>query len=383
MKGSKRIFVSAWEYFPLLSGESMVCRKALEHSKHDYDLCCNPEGQQGGAHIRIFPVSGSKYISWPFAVAKQFKKLDAEEDYKVIMSRVMPPNGHFAGWLIKKIKPEIKWIVYFSDPIWNSPFLKFSLWCSKDHRPNWLLMKLFGFPAKWAIREGNLLVFNNERLARYVLGNHYEQFRGKVVISPYGHEGIHPKPVPNRKDGKFRLTHVGQIYGDRTLTELIAGLEQLKRENPILLKRLEICMVGFVCEEEQTRIAQSSVREAFVSIGQVPYDESLQAMYESDCLLVIDPVFDTPTKNIYVPGKIYDYMSTGKPIMCICDRDSATADVANVAGCIIVPPSGDQVYKALRSILLEKPMVDLQLYDAFCLMRHENKLDQAIASLLE
>lgn len=83
------------------------------------------------------------------------------------------------------------------------------------------------------------------------------------------------------------------------------------------------------------------------------------------------------------PGKIYGYMSTGKPIMCICDGDSATADAANAAGCTIVSPSGDEVCKVLRLILLKKPTADLQLYDAFCLKRHENKPDQAIARLLK
>lgn len=54
---------------------------------------------------------------------------------------------------------------------------------------------------------------------------------------------------------------------------------------------------------------------------------SVSEMYESDCLLVIDPFFNDPQKNIYVPGKIYDYISTGRPILCISDENSATGDI--------------------------------------------------------
>lgn len=380
---NSRIFVAAWEYPPVMSGESVICSRTLKYSRFHYDICCGPAGCGEGGHTRVFPVGGNKYLRWPFAAARQFTALNKKMRYPVMMSRVMPPNGHLAGWLIKKLHPHIKWIAYFSDPIWNSPFLGTPFHHDDSHRPNWLLMKIFGFPCKWALDQADVLLFNNERLAKYVLGSRYARYGSKVVIAPYGHEGVRARENPRRGNGKFRLTHVGQIYGDRTLTELIAGLEQLKNESPGLFHRLEVHLVGFVCKAEQVRIAQSSVRKAFVANGQVPYSESIQAMYEADCLLVIDPVFDSPQKNIYVPGKIYDYMSTGKPIMCICDEDSATADLAHAAGCMIVPQSGDNVCRAVQSVLQKQPTADLRRYDGFCLARQESKLDQAIERLLE
>lgn len=332
MSSSERIFVAAWEYPPILSGESVVCRRTLEHSALRYDVCCAPVDASGDDHIRLFPTPGNKYFVWPFAAAKKFLVLDKTEHYRVMMSRVMPPNGHLAGWLIKRLRPDIKWVVYFSDPIWNSPFLKFSLGQNQDHRPNWLLMKVFGIPAKWAIRDGDLLVFNNERLARYILGKRYERCREKIVIAPYGHDGVRPRPKPARGDGKLRLTHVGQIYGSRTLRALVEGTELLQKHDPDLFHRLEVRQVGFVCEKERRRVACSPAAKAFTLMGQVPYEDSVEEMYDADVLLVIDPEFDDPGKNIYVPGKIYDYMSTGRPIVCIAQRDSATGDVAAAYG---------------------------------------------------
>lgn len=327
MDTNDRVFVAAWEYPPIMSGESVVCRRMLEHSKHNYDVCCGPVEAKGNEHIRLFPKRGNKYLSWPIQALRCFKKLDKSEHYRVMMSRVMPPNGHLAGWLIKRIRPDIKWIVYFSDPIWNSPFLKLYFMKNEDHRPNWLLMKAFGFPAKWAVREGDLLIFNNERLARFVLGKRYERYKEKTLIVPYGHEAIKPLPAPERGDGKFRLTHVGQIYGNRTFADLVSGVERLKVEDPALFEKIEIRQVGFVCEAEQKRIKASPVSSAFTLIGQVSYEQSVSEMYESDCLLVIDPFFNDPQKNIYVPGKIYDYISTGRPILCISDENSATGDI--------------------------------------------------------
>jgi len=381
MRGSKRIFVAAWEYPPALSGESVVCRRMLENSVFDYDICCGPDAGNGDSHVRCFPVRGHKYLAWPFATVRQFRELDRTEHYRIMMSRVMPPNGHLAGWLIKKIKPEIKWIAYFSDPVWNSPFLRFSIRKNRDCRPNWFLMKAFGFPAKWALENADLLIFNNRRLARYVLGKRYERLLHRTVFVPYGHDGVKPRPLPARADGKFRLTHVGQIYGDRTLRSLVEGAELLRREEPELFQRLELRQVGFVCEAEQQRVLSSPAAGAFRLVGQVSYPESMEEMYAADCLLVIDPEFDDRGKNIYIPGKVYDYMSTGRPIVCIAHKDSATGDLAAAAGLPRVAQEGRAVCEYLRKLISSGIEISVDHYADFTVGSGVRLMDQEIARL--
>ena len=315
-----------------MSGESVVCRRTLEHSSFDYDVCCGPLEVSGNDHIRIFPLSGNKYLRWPFAVAREFTKRHKENAYAVMMSRVMPPNGHLAGWLIKLRHPKVKWIAYFSDPVWNSPFLKPSFRNDGSHRPKWVVMKLFGIPCYWALKRADILMFNNERLARYILGRQYDTLRSKVLIAPYGHEGVVPKMASKRVDGKLILTHVGQIYGNRTFSALLDGLTVLKQSNPKVYETLRIRQVGFVCQAERK--------------------ESLAEMYRSDCLLVIDPTFDRSQKNIYIPGKLFDYLSTGKPILCIAQEDSATGVGVKSWGCLRVDPNGQSVAKGLEELPL-------------------------------
>lgn len=350
MNTNKRVFVAAWEYPPLMSGESVVCRRTLEHSAFDYDVCCGPVEAAGNRHIRIVPLGGNKYLRWPFAVAREFTKRHREHPYTVMMSRVMPPNGHLAGWLIKLRHPAVKWIAYFSDPVWNSPFLKPSLRNDGSHRPKWTVMKLFGIPCYWALERADVLMFNNERLARYVLGRQYDALQSKVLIAPYGHEGVVPKAAPKRTDGTLTLTHVGQIYGNRTFAALLEGLTVLKQSNPGAYGTLHIRQVGFVCPAERERVARSAVSDRFTFVDTVPYEESLAEMYRSDCLLVIDPTFDQSRKNIYIPGKLFDYLSTERPILCIAQEDSATGDGVKRWGGLRVDPNGQAVAKGLEAL---------------------------------
>lgn len=383
MNTNKRIFVAAWEYPPLMSGESVVCRRTLEHSSFDYDLCCSPIQAKGSDHIRIFPLGGNKYLLWPFAVAKKFCERHKKEPYSVLMSRVMPPNGHLAGWLIKKKYPNIKWIAYFSDPVWNSPFLKVSLHNDGSHRPKWLVMKLFGLPCRWALRRADVLMFNNERLARYVLGYRFDQFQEKVLIAPYGHEGVCSRPVRQREDGILCLTHVGQIYGNRTFSALVEGLTLLQKESPKVYETLEICQVGFVCEAERKRVEMSSVADRFTFVATVPYMESIEKMYRADCLLVIDPCFDLADKNLYIPGKLFDYLSTGRPILCLAEEDSATGDGAKEWGCLRIDPKGQAVAKGLATLAQSLESYDSSKYTRASCKAGVEKLDAILALLLK
>jgi len=354
-----RIFMLAWAFPPIASGESVVCARFVKYSRLNYDVCSgftgNQKYEQQLPNAKVYPVRG-RYFLWSFRAAMLFKNLDKKYNYKIMISRVMPAAGHFAGLLVKCLKPRIKWVVYFSDPIWNSPFISFkSMFINdKTHRPNYLLMKIFGIPAKIAISLGDMLVFNNERLARFILGKKYDKLKKKVIIAPYGHDGVNPETWPGtgkENNNRFVLSHVGQIYGNRTFSILIDALKMLKEECPELYDKIEILQVGFVCEAEIERIKKSYVADRFRLMDTVDYNKSLKLMRQSDCLLIIDPVFKKPGCNIYVPAKIFDYMSTGKPILAIADKDSATADIVQSIDGMLVPHDAGALCNVLKNLL--------------------------------
>lgn len=380
-----KIFTLAWEFPPKMSGESVVCLRMLKASKYKYDVCCGGEEEpfEIADNIVSYPLKG-KYITWPFRAAKLFLKMNRLQKYDAIYSRVMPPNGHLAGLIIKLIKPKLKWVVYFSDPIWNSPFITLRSLFIPDNmkKPNYILMKVFGMPAKIAMHLGDMLVFNNERLARYVTGNQFDRLKHKIVIIPYGHEGVVLKEKTQHTH--YIIAHVGQIYGNRTFSLLIEALSLLKQSHYDLYMELEIHQVGFLCESDREKIYKSEAHDCFRITDEVDYEESLCRMRQADCLMIIDPNFENKKCNIYTPAKIYDYMSTGIPIVAIADDDSATAEIMHKLEATRVSHDKMEIYKMLLDLLQGKiAEPNLLKYREFNCSKSALRFDDEIARLFK
>lgn len=383
------IFTVAWAYPPIASGESIVCERSLKYSKYSYHVV---SGRQQGrkrlqnkkGNVSQTAIPGEKYFLWVYRAWRRFQKMNRNFDYNVLYSRVMPVNGHLAGLLIKLYKPSIKWIVYFSDPVWNSPFVKIKNYLRvKEMRPpNFWLMKLYGLSSLLAIKMSSLLVFNNDRLARYILGKQYDRYADKIVITPYGYEKMQHEDQKNRGTGLLRIAHVGQVYGNRNFKLLVEALRIIRGKYPTILSHICFTQVGFLNEADRAAIQTNGFSDLFDLYDTVSYEESLTFMREADMLLVLDPQFDRPDQNIFVPSKIFDYMSVGRPILAITDPGSVTASIAEDIHCKRISHEATAIAQAFVD-LVEKgaPVCDKAAYERYSCKRGIDILDEAIANL--
>ena len=82
--------------------------------------------------------------------------------------------------------------------------------------------------------------------------------------------------------------------------------------------------VGRVAEDQ--RAGLEGRRSAVEITGFVPQQEALRAMCDTDCLLL------TMTNDISLPGKLFEYMATGKPILALCSPESEVARILDETG---------------------------------------------------
>lgn len=124
-----------------------------------------------------------------------------------------------------------------------------------------------------------------------------------------------------QRTGALTITYTGSLYGLRNPDVLIAALEQLIAEGTIPPARVRLRFVGRVGEDVLATLARSSLWTQTEVVPYVPHAESLRYVLESDvALLVVDRSTDSAQ---IVPGKVFEYLGAGKPILALAPHGSA------------------------------------------------------------
>ena len=241
----KRILVISWFYPPINSSEGLVTYKLLRNSKLLYDICMqeNNDSWSYGKNEKLpesdnvhkVSIQGDTLELWKEKVVEYFQ--DHKNEYDVVMTRSMPPESHEIGLRIKEIKPEIKWIASFGDPIANNPFvlnnmkkvspyslqnryvrpmglreiaspkrmLKNILWkkrVKKEQEPFRREQAL----EKDVITKCNYIILNNPYQKQYMLDKYDEEIRQKAIILPHSYDASLYEDKANRQtNSKIRI----------------------------------------------------------------------------------------------------------------------------------------------------------------------------------
>ncbi len=130
------------------------------------------------------------------------------------------------------------------------------------------------------------------------------------------------EPVVNEK---FTVTYTGSMYGRRNPSSLFAALELLVGRGEVEPSAIHLRFVGRFGTEVEEMIEKTTFRSAIENIAYVPHKKSIEYLMTSDCLLLI--VDESKESEEIVPGKVYEYIGVGKPILAIAPKESAIADL--------------------------------------------------------
>jgi len=135
-----------------------------------------------------------------------------------------------------------------------------------------------------------------------------EQPPGKFVFLPNGYDpevfrDFEPRP---RTDGKVVVTHVGTAY---KTSSPVYYLEALRASPEAVRSAIETRFIGRIAETEQPLM--DDCRDLVRLLGFLPQKEALAATRETDYLLL------TMTNDFSLPGKLFEYLATGKPVLAL------------------------------------------------------------------
>jgi glycosyltransferase involved in cell wall biosynthesis len=89
--------------------------------------------------------------------------------------------------------------------------------------------------------------------------------------------------------------------------------------------KIELHFYGLIAPEIKAQIVWHGLGHIGHFHGYVPHSESISALLSSSALLLISP--DIPHADMIIPGKIYEYMASGRPIIHLGGAHSDTANI--------------------------------------------------------
>lgn len=132
-------------------------------------------------------------------------------------------------------------------------------------------------------------------------------------------EGVRDDPAP-----ALDLWHFGTVYGRRSPLALLTAIDMLLADGRIRAGSLRVRFVGRWEGDDHnpaTRLARKLEGLGVVSREPaVPHQTCVALMRRAQALLVLQP--DSP---LQVPGKIYEYIATGRPLLVIGGEGATTA----------------------------------------------------------
>lgn len=145
--------------------------------------------------------------------------------------------------------------------------------------------------------------------------------RGKFHHVPNGFDSNDMPKVTYERNPVFTITYTGSMYGRRNPARFLQALELLHTRGILRPSDVHLRFVGRFGDDVQAMLAASVFAQSVENISYVPHEESIAYLMQSDVLLLI--VDEAKESAEIVPGKVYEYIGTGRPVIALAPRGSA------------------------------------------------------------
>lgn len=175
--------------------------------------------------------------------------------------------------------------------------------------------------------------------------------------------GYTPKTPTPFSSNKFSFYYSGVLYPNgRDPIPVFRAIAKLVDNKQLDTDKFEVIFQGSGTGEKFNNLLQElEIKNMIKFMPSVPYIDSLHNMINSDALMLIqDKVF-----NLQVPGKLYEYIRTGKPILAITPDQSATAEVANKAHNSFIATESDAIAQQILQIINSEIIVSKNSVESF------------------
>ena len=248
----------------------------------------------------FIPDMTAEWLPWGI---KKVLGLVRKKEYDMVISSATPFTDHILGFFFKKIA-KIPLIVDYGDPWVFNPFF-----------PKWRY--LFDSWIEGRILKNAERIIVNADTAVNGFISHYPflpKDKFSVIYQGYD-EGSYGRAMPE-KGRIFRIVYTGVFY--KNIREPYVFFEAISRLKDI---DLEVVIAGEVMPEFKDAAENAGLDKKIIFLGYQPHSRAVSLQKGADLLL-----FFSNNSPYQLPGKIFEYMGSLRPMLCVkCREDDSAA----------------------------------------------------------
>ena len=248
---------------------------------------------------------------WVKPSVSYLEKYIADNNIDTIITSGPPHSLHLIGLELKQ-KLDLKWFADFRDP-WTTigyhKSLRLSNFAAKKHKTL----------EHQVLNSADTIIVTSKTTK-----TEFEAITTKpisVITNGYDTEQVEKQSL----DTKFSLAHIGSFLSERNPIILWESLTELIQEVPGFNSHLEIKLIGAVSQEVLETISQFELNKYLNNLGYVSHNVAIAHQRKSQVLVLIE-INSGDTKSI-IPGKLFEYMVSNRPIIAIGPQDSDFAEI--------------------------------------------------------
>lgn len=288
------------------------------------------ENQSWKAKLSIF-VRGNFFIPdarvfWVKPSVEFLEKYLKVNHYDVLVTTGPPHSLHLIGLNLKKKLPDLKWIADFRDP-WTEisyyKHLKLTKIADKKHRK--LESEVFkNADVTLATSYTDAENFRKKGANAFCITNGFDVDASTTLSMT--EENSKTLPLSNSTT-KFTLSYIGVLEQLRNPEILWETLNDLVQENADFKNDFELKFVGRLDDKILQKIESSPLKSNLTNLGYQTHDVALKHMQDSTVLLMTN--FPEESSKGIIPGKIFEYLATGKTILSFGPKDADVEKILN------------------------------------------------------
>lgn len=255
-------------------------------------------------------------ILWLPHALKLGREIIRREQIDVIFSTSGPVTNHLVARRLAR-EAGCKWVADFRDPWTQNMHTSGIVWRERleERMEAQVMAEADAITTVTATFAENFRNKHGERIKRLEL-----IYNGFDQADFAGLQPSHAVP------GKFHAVYAGILYQKRNPRLFLQAIRELIDEGEIERSDVLLSFAGVFdypgYTENRDCVERLGLGDLVRVLGNLPHQEALGLMKGADALLLIGDV--SADAGAYIPGKLYEYMGVGKPILALNKAGEAT-----------------------------------------------------------